>query len=80
MCFQRLQSTAAFVIAVCTELSKLPGFDVQCTCLWDWMHISALGIEAISNGATLLELVLEGKWGRFSGAWKVRIGIALKRA
>jgi hypothetical protein len=80
VCFQVLQSTAAFVAAVNSELSKLPGFDVQDTSLWDWMHCGPLGIEPISNGATLLELVLEGRWGLFQGAWNIRIGIALKNA
>ena len=79
-CLQILQSMAEFAAQVNTELSKLPGFHVQETPLWDWMHCSPLGIEGISNGATLLELVLAGHWGRFGGEWKVRIGIALKRA
>ena len=80
VCFQVLQDTAAFIAEVGSELSKLPGFDVQDTCLWDWMHCSPLGIEGYSNGATLLELVLEGRWGVFGGPWKIRVGIALKRA
>ena len=44
------------------------------------MHSGPLGIEGISNGAALLELVLEGKWGIFGAAWKIRCGIAPKRA
>ena len=79
MCFQVLQNTADFIAEVGSKLSRLPGFDVQDTCLWDWMHCSPLGIEGYSNGATLLELMLEGRWGLFGGAWKIRAGIALKR-
>ena len=80
VCFLQLQTTAAFIEEVLSELSQLPGFDIQDTCLWDWMHTSPLGIEGISNGAVLLELVLAGHWGTFGGPWKVRIGISLKRA
>ena len=80
VCFKVLQATAAFIAEVGGELSKLPGFDVQDTVLSDWMHCGPLGIEGISNGATLLELVLEGKWGDVRGEWKIRCGIALKIA
>ena len=79
-CFSQLQSTASFLLAVDTELSKLPGFDIQDTALFDWMHVSALGIEPRANGSTLVELALGGRWGRFRGEFKVRLGIALKRA
>jgi hypothetical protein len=52
----------------------------QDTALFDWMHCSALGIELRANGSALMEMVSEGKWGRFRGDFKVRVGIALKRA
>ena len=79
-CLADLQTTLAFLTAVTSELSRLPGFDVQETPLWDWMHLSPLGIEARSNGQALYELAVAGRWGRLRGEWKVRIGIALKRA
>jgi len=52
----------------------------QDTALFDWMHTSALGIEPRANGAALMEMATEGRWGRFRGEFKVRYGIALKRA
>ena len=79
-CFTELQSTQSFLQAVDSELSKLPGFDVQDTALFDWMHCSPLGIELRANGSALAELILAGRWGQYRGPWKVRIGIALKRA
>ena len=79
-CLADFQTTLAFLAAVTSELSRLPGFDVRETPLWDWMLLSPLGIEARSNGQALYELAVAGRLGRFRGEWKVRIGIALKRA
>ena len=48
--------------------------------LWDWMHLSPLGLQHKAAGACLVELCIEGRFGRFAGQWKIRTGIALKRA
>ena len=79
-CFADLQMTASFIHTVASELSLLPGFTVQDTALFDWMHTSPLGMEPVAAGSALKELALEGRWGLFRGEWKVRIGVALKRA
>ena len=61
-------------------LAGLPGFDLQCSILWDWMHCSPLGLQHKSCGQCIMELVAEGRWGHFRGEWKVRTAVALKRA
>ena len=62
------------------ELVLFDGFNVCDSLLWDWMHCSALGVQHKAAGACLVEMCLEGRWGRFGGAWRIRTGIALKKA
>ena len=62
------------------QLAQIDGFELQHSVLWDWMHVSPLGIGHKACGACLVELSVEGRFGNFGGAWKLRVGLALKRA
>ena len=56
------------------------GFNVCDSLLWDWMHCSPLGVQHKAAGACLVEMCVGGRWGRFGGPWRIRTGVALKRA
>ena len=62
------------------QLAQLDGFELSHSVLWDWMHCSPLGVQHKACGACLVELCVEGRFGNYRGEWKVRVGIALKRA
>ena len=62
------------------QLARFLGFSLTASVLWDWMHVSPLGIQHKSAGNCLAELAVEGRFGIFGGLWRVRMGIALKRA
>ena len=62
------------------QLARFAGFSLDASVLWDWLHVSPLGFQHKSAGNCLVELALEGKFGVFGGDWRVRMGIAFKRA
>ena len=74
------RTTADLIAAVAPvpELVQLDGFELGHSVLWNWMHVSPLGIQHKSCGACLVELCVEGRFGTYRGEWKVRVGIALK--
>ena len=74
-----LADLAAAVVPL-PQLARFRGFCLTLSLLWDWMHVGPLGIEHKSTGNCLIELCTEGFFGHFGGAWRVRIGISLKRA
>ena len=76
------QTTADLIAAVAPvpQLVQLDGFELGHSVLWDWMHASPLGIRHTSCGACLVELCVDCRFGTFRGEWKVRVGIAKKRA
>ena len=79
---ERVRTLADLLAAVDppSELVLLDGFDLCDSLLWDWMHCSPLGVQHKAAGACLVEMCVEERWGRFAGAWRIRTGIALKRA
>ena len=81
-CFSVKRLLADYMAAVVppSAFATVPGFSLELSILWDWMHVSPLGVQHKSCGACLHELVQEGKWGVFRGEWKIRVAIPLKRA
>ena len=77
---QRALADLLAAVAPQPELVRFEGFDLAWSLLWDWMHCSALGVQHKAAGAVLVELCIEGRFGNFGGQWRIRTGIALKRA
>ena len=60
-------------------LFSVPGFHIELV-HYDWMHCFNLGVLQFVLGNILTELCEEGRFGRFAGEARVRVGLQLRRA
>ena len=60
-------------------LFSVPGFHIELV-HYDWMHCFNLGVLQFVLGNVLTELCKEGRFGRFAGEARVRVGLQLRRA